>query len=79
MGLKFKVFLTTIAVIFSSIAEGAWQGPAEIISGSWGANNDQFGMKYGDTNDVFGGPFYILIDGGVIVTDLVNGRKKNMM
>ncbi len=58
------------------MAEGAWQGPVEIISGTWGANNDQFGIEYGDTNDVFGGPFYILFNESIMLTDLMNGRMK---
>ena len=77
MGLKSVV--TTIALIvamLASVAEAGWQGPTEVITGTWGANNEQFGISYGDTNDVFGGPFYILIDGRLIVTDLMNGRRK---
>lgn len=77
MRLKFRLLL--MVVIVSSlfpIAEGAWQGPAEIISGTWGQNNDQFGIKYGDTNDVFAGPIYILADGNIVIQDVINGRYK---
>ncbi len=77
MGLKFKATLIAVIIVgFAAIAEGAWRGPTEIISGTWGPNNEQFGIEYGDTNDVFGGPFYILLDGRVLLTDLMNGRMK---
>jgi hypothetical protein len=67
-----------VALTISSAitATASWQGPEEMVSGSWGSNNEQFGIKYGDTNDVFGGPIYLLIDGSYIVTDLMNGRRK---
>jgi len=77
MGLKSIVkTIALIVAILVSVAEAGWQGPTEVITGTWGANNEQFGVSYGDTNDVFGGPFYILIDGKLIVTDLMNGRRK---
>jgi hypothetical protein len=77
MGLRMKVILTAISVVITvSITEAAWQGPAEVISGTWGANNDQFGIEHGDTDDDFAGPFYLLSDGTVIIRDIVNGRRK---
>lgn len=78
MGLKLKliIVLLFIAISFATRTEAAWQGPVRIISGTWGSNDDQFGVEYGDTNDVFGGPFYILQNSNILLTDLVNGRIK---
>jgi hypothetical protein len=77
MGLKNYRFLTIIFIILlTTYAEAAWQAPVTVVSGSWGPNDDQFGIEYGNTNDVFGGPLYILPDGGLILSDLTNGRMK---
>jgi hypothetical protein len=63
-------------ISFTNITEAAWQGPAEVISGTWGSNDNQFGIEYGDTNDVFPERFYLLLDNAVILEDIINGRTK---
>jgi hypothetical protein len=77
MGLAKSVALVLLAFIgLTAESKAIWQGPTEILSGAWGPENTQFGIEYGDTNDVFGGPFYILLDEKIIVTDIMNGRVK---
>ncbi len=73
-----KTILLTLVIVISllKITEASWQGPIEMISGTWGGGNDQFGIKHGDTNDVFAGPFYVLADGTIIIRDVINGRRK---
>ncbi len=79
MGLRIKIIIATFLIIISfiKITEAAWEGPVEIISGTWGSGDDQFGIKYGDINDVFAGPFYILSNGDIIIQDIIkNARYK---
>ena len=78
MGLRNKAIITIffMAIGVSLPTYAAWQGPTEIVSGSWGANSDQFGVEYGDTNDSFPTRVIVLLDGGLIIRDIVNGRKK---
>ncbi|MHB8843976.1 MAG: fibronectin type III domain-containing protein [Nitrospirota bacterium] len=78
MELKIKniLIISFILSCFSTLAHAGWQGPTSVISGGWGSSDDQFGIKYGDTNDNFAGPFYIRTDGGIIIRDVINGRRK---
>lgn len=78
MGLRKYILTFLIIISFTSIVDAAWEGPIELISGTWGSNNDQFGIKYGDTNDVFAGPFYILSDGGIIIQDIIKNARYKM-
>jgi hypothetical protein len=78
MGLVSKVFLTVtfLFVVVNTEINAAWEGPSTVLSGGWGAADDQFGIEYGDTNDMFAGPFYPLPDGGIIIRDVLNARYK---
>ena len=51
----------------------AWGSPAEIISGSWGSGDDQFGIMYEDISDIFP-KFTITSDAKIVIRDGVNRR-----
>ena len=54
MGLKLKVILIAIIVgSLVSVAEAAWQGPVEVLTGTWGSKPGQFTIKHYDIGDGF--------------------------
>jgi hypothetical protein len=58
-------------------ANAAFKGPVEVISGTSGSTDNQFGIEYGDSGSViFPWDVYILKDEGLIIGDLVNARMK---
>jgi hypothetical protein len=76
MGLKLKFILVAIIISsYISIAQAAWKGPNEVISGTWGSGSEQFGIEYGDTDDMFP-HFTITSDGIIVVRDGINDRVK---
>ena len=77
MGLMKNVLIVVLVqLIFVTNSYGAWQETVELLSGGWGAGADQFGIKYEDTHDTIPDRFYVLLNGSVIVRDLLNGRRK---
>ncbi len=73
---KLVIGLIILWSFLGSMAIAAWQGPAEVIIGTWGSNDDQFGIEYGDTHDIFPGSFDVSIEGYIVISDGVNGRFK---
>ena len=56
-------------------AVAAWSAPSEIISGTWGSGDNQFGIMYQDTSDMFP-KFTITSAGKIVVRDGINRRLK---
>jgi hypothetical protein len=76
--MKIKLILVFASVIITTCnAYGMWNAPVELISGSWGDSNDQFGIERGDTiaYDLFPDSVCVGSD-RIIIGDLGNGRKK---
>ncbi|MGA1826031.1 MAG: fibronectin type III domain-containing protein [bacterium] len=51
-----------------------WQGPEEIIVGTWGKKDENFGLRKGDIQDTIPLITGILLDESIILTDEVNRR-----
>ncbi len=78
MGIKIKHTMLTLLVTISfvTMSEAAWQGPSEIISGTWGSVDDQFGIEHGDTGDFLPGGIRVNRSSNVFLSDSVNKRVK---
>jgi hypothetical protein len=72
-----KLFLITTMFTFLMFSEAfsAWEGPKEIVGGSWGQGDQEFGLDQGDTSD--SGPLLtvILADSKIVMSDQVNERE----
>ena len=53
-----------------------WDGPYEVLNGSWGDDPNEFGFKSGDIIDQFPKQFNVLSDGKIIIEDWINNRIK---
>ena len=74
-----KLIAVVLAVgILTNNAYGGWTGPVEVLSGTWGSAEGQFGFEEGDSvaYDMFPGPIYLLLTGDIIIRDVLNGRYK---
>lgn len=70
-------FLTLFLILLpGKNSFGNWAGPAEVVSGSWGNGDNQFGLKTGDTvtYDSFPQQIIILPTNKIIIHDEVNRR-----
>ncbi len=68
-------YLSIIFFVFlTSNVFGAWQGPSEIVTASFGSATSQIGIEYGDSFDRV--PKLFVVDGGgnIIIGDEVNRR-----
>lgn len=76
MGLIVRVLLVFMFAISISIeSNAAWQGPTEIISGTWGSGVGQFGLEYGDSGDGFPEIEAIIPEGKIVISDTVNKKQ----
>ncbi len=79
MGLIFrKIFISIMLLITSaSICIASWQGPTELITGSWGSADTQFGIRYEDSFDTFPRELIVLANGDIWIPDgFINKRLK---
>lgn len=77
MGLikRYIVSFTIIILLNPLNAVAAWQGLEQIVSGSWGSAENQFGIKHQDTSDWFP-RFTLTSQGKIVVRDGINHRLK---
>lgn len=76
MRLKLKVILIAIIIGSSliSVAEAAWNGPVEVLSGAWGNKVGQFGIDHGDSGDQVPNMIVISTSGKILIGDSFNKR-----
>ncbi len=60
----------------TSFAWAGWSGPAEVLTGAWGAGEEQFGILERYNRAVFPAAFLVDKDGNIIIADIVNKRAK---
>ena len=76
MGLIIRGLLTFIIVIsFAIETNAAWQGPTEVMSGSWGSDVMQFGIERGDSWDTFPLIEVVTVDNKIVIADMVNKKQ----
>ena len=76
MGLKRKSILAFLLMSFSFVltAYSAWEGPADVVSMTWGKQSGQAGLEFADTADIFPKSILISSDNKIAVGDIVNNR-----
>lgn len=70
-------FIGMLILLMLSIYDStnaAWQGPVEVVVGTWGNSSGQFGIEYGDTNDSFPRSFGVTKAGKVVIADPINEK-----
>ncbi len=60
----------------TSSAWAAWSGPVEVLTGTWGAGQEQFGIRERYNGAVFPRTFIVDKDDTIIIADVVNKRAK---
>lgn len=63
-------------VTFISTAYSEWTGPVEVLSGSWGYNDDQFGFTREGSFDGFPRNFGITSEGKFVIGDTIQDKIK---
>ncbi|AJQ92855.1 fibronectin type III domain-containing protein [Gynuella sunshinyii] len=75
MGLRISVTLLLVFFLNTS-ALAEWLDGNVLIAGTWGDEENQFGILYEDTSDTLPGPYDISGMGNIVMADKVNGRFK---
>ncbi|MDH3976786.1 MAG: fibronectin type III domain-containing protein [Deltaproteobacteria bacterium] len=78
MGLIMRQILFSFIVILStiSISFAGWQGPSEVVNGSWGSGLEQFGYVDSDgIMDMTPSLTVVLIDDSLIIDDIAKKRR----
>lgn len=68
------IFLLTIITINPFDVFAAWQGPQEVLSGTWGTGTGQFYLFKGDSGDYYPKDISIDKNGLIIIPDEENNR-----
>lgn len=75
MGLAARIGIILTMLLFVPDVFASWQGPAEIVSSSWGSGTQQLGIEFGDGGDIFPLIEAITPDNKIIINDAVNKKQ----
>lgn len=70
---RIKISLLVLFLLLStSNVYSAWEGPVDVVVGTWGTNTGQFGISYQDTADLFPQSFGVSNSGKIVIADSIN-------